>query len=91
MVGSMTIRMAEGAPDATAQQDKAIAHLQQFLAAKPNAPQSSQAHYILGSLAAQREDNETAKGHFEKYLELEPNGDQADEVKQFLADLSAEG
>ncbi len=89
MVGSMAIRMAEGASDATARQDQAIAHLKQFLTAKPNAPQSSQAHYILGSLAAQREDNETAKSHFQKYLELEPNGAQADEVKQFLADLSA--
>ena len=90
MVGSITIRMAKDASDATSRQDQAIVHLKQFLSAKPNAPQSSQAHYIIGSLAAQREDNETAKSHFQKYLELDPNGAQVDEVKKFLADLSAE-
>jgi TolA-binding protein len=63
-------------------------HLSKFLEAKPNAPQSPQAHYILGSLAAQSEDTETAIAHFQKYLKLQPAGPQADEVKKFLAELS---
>lgn len=88
MVGSIAIRGAEGSPDASAAQQKAITHLTAFLAAKPDAPQSPQANYILGSLAAQKDDDATAKAHFERYLELEPNGAQAEEVKQFLADLS---
>ena len=79
--------MAEGREDATALFDSAINHLNQFVQAKPNAPQSAQAHYILGSLAAQREDNVTAKTHFDRYLQLQPEGAQAEEVKKFLADL----
>ncbi|HJS74274.1 MAG TPA: tetratricopeptide repeat protein [Vicinamibacteria bacterium] len=90
MVGSNAIRQAEGSPDAAALQQKASDHLTKFLAAKPTAPQAAQAHYILGSLAAQRDDNETAKTHFQKYLELEPNGAQAEEVKKFLQDLTAQ-
>ena len=88
MVGSMAVRGAEDSPDAAAANQKAISHLTLFLEAKPDAPQSSQAHYILGSLAAQADDIATAKTHFQRYLELEPDGPQADEVKQFLADLS---
>jgi tetratricopeptide (TPR) repeat protein len=90
MLGSNAIRMAEGSTDAAALQQKATDHLTKFLAAKPNAPQAAQAHYILGSLAAQRDDNETAKTHFQKYLELEPTGAQAEEVKKFLQDLTAQ-
>jgi TolA-binding protein len=90
MLGSTAIRGAEGSPDAPALQQKAIDHLTKFLAAKPTAPQAAQAHYILGSLAAQRDDNATAKTHFQKYLELEPTGPQAEEVKKFLADLNAQ-
>ena len=90
MVGSNAIRQSEGSPDAAALQQKASDHLTKFLAAKPTAPQAAQAHYILGSLAAQRDDNETAKTHFQKYLELEPNGAQAEEVKKFLQDLTAQ-
>jgi tetratricopeptide (TPR) repeat protein len=89
MLGSNAIRLAEGSPDAAALQQKASDHLTKFLAAKPTAPQAAQAHYILGSLAAQKDDNETAKAHFQKYLELEPNGAQAEEVKKFLKDLTA--
>lgn len=89
MLGSNAIRQAEGSPDAAALQQKASDHLTKFLAAKPTAPQAAQAHYILGSLAAQKDDNETAKAHFQKYLELEPNGPQAEEVKKFLKDLTA--
>jgi len=90
MVGSIAVRMAEGATDARALQQKAIDHLTKFLAAKPTAPQAAQAHYILGSLAANRDDTATAKTHFQKYLELEPNGPQAEEVKKFLQDLAAQ-
>jgi tetratricopeptide (TPR) repeat protein len=90
MIGSNAIRQAEGSADAAALQQKASDHLTKFLAAKPTAPQAAQAHYILGSLAAQRDDNETAKTHFQKYLELEPNGAQAEEVKKFLQDLTAQ-
>jgi tetratricopeptide (TPR) repeat protein len=89
MLGSVLVRTAEGSPDAAAAQQRAIAHLEKFLAAKPTAPQAPQAHYILGSLAAQRDDDAGAKKHFQKYLELEPNGAQAEEVKKFLADLGA--
>lgn len=89
MLGSIAIRKAEGSPNAAAEQQSAITHLEQFLAAKPTAPQASQAHYILGSLAAQKDDNPKAIMHFEKYLQLEPNGAQAEEVKKFLADLKA--
>ena len=88
MVGSIAVRDAESSGDAEAAHQAAITHLEQFLVAKPNAPQSSQAHYILGTLAAQKEDDDVAKSHFEKYLELEPNGAQAEEVKQFLSALS---
>jgi tetratricopeptide (TPR) repeat protein len=88
MVGSIAIRMAEGSPDAAALQQKAQDHLTKFLTAKPTAPQAAQAHYILGSLAANKDDNAAAKTHFQKYLELEPNGPQAEEVKKFLADLA---
>ena len=90
MVGSIAIRGAEGAADPAAMKQKAADHLTKFLAAKPTAPQAAQAHYILGSLAAQRDDNEGAKTHFQKYLELEPNGPQAEEVKKFLQDLTAQ-
>lgn len=90
MVGSIAIRMAQGSPNAAAEQQKAQENLEKFLAAKPTAPQAAQAHYILGSLAAQKDDNDAAKKHFEKYLELEPNGTQAEEVKKFLADLKAQ-
>jgi tetratricopeptide (TPR) repeat protein len=90
MVGSIAIRGAEGSAEEAALKQKAADHLTQFLAAKPTAPQAAQAHYILGSLAAQRDDNETAKTHFQKYLELEPTGPQAEEVKKFLQDLTAQ-
>jgi TolA-binding protein len=91
MLGSNAVRMAEGgSPEAAALQTKAADHLTKFLAAKPTAPQAAQAHYILGSLAANRDDVETAKTHFQKYLELEPTGAQAEEVKKFLADLTAQ-
>jgi TolA-binding protein len=63
-------------------------HLNKFLEMKPDAPEAAQAHYILGSLAAQSEDTATARMHFQKYLELQPQGAQAEEVKQFLADLA---
>jgi tetratricopeptide (TPR) repeat protein len=90
MVGSIAVRKAEGAPDAATLQQKASDHLTKFLAAKPTAPQAAQAHYILGSLAANRDDTATAKTHFQKYLELEPTGPQAEEVKKFLQDLTAQ-
>ena len=90
MLGSNAIRMAEGSADAAALQLKATDHLTKFLAAKPTAPQAAQAHYILGSIAAQRDDNAAAKTHFQKYLELEPTGAQAEEVKKFLKDLTAQ-
>ena len=86
----MAVRLAEGSEDAATQQQAAIDHLQKFLDVKPSAPQSPQAHYILGSLAAQRDDDATAKTHFEKYLELAPQGPQAEEVRKYLEDLSAE-
>ena len=89
MLGSMAIRQADGAENASEMHDTAKTHLEAFLTAKPDAPQSPQAHYLLGSIAAQKEDTEGARTHFEKYLELQPEGAQAEEVKKFLADLGA--
>jgi TolA-binding protein len=88
MLGSMAVRQAEGMADPSAQHNAAKRHLSKFLELKPTAPQAPQAHYILGSLAAQSEDTATATAHFQKYLQLQPQGAQAEEVKQFLADLS---
>ena len=59
MLGSMAVRQAEGAADAAAQNNAAKTHLDKFLEMKPNAPQAPEAHYILGSLAAQSEDTAT--------------------------------
>jgi hypothetical protein len=88
MLGSMAIREAEGAADPAAQQALTKEHLNKFLELKPDAAEAPQAHYILGSLAAQIEDTETARSHFQAYLKLQPSGAQAEEVKQFLTDLA---
>lgn len=91
MVGSIIYRNAEQAENKAEHFGVVKDHLGKFLEAKPNAPQAPQALYILGYIAAQEEDNETAKSHFEKFLQLQPTGPQAEEAKRFLAELSAEG
>ncbi len=88
LLGFAVVQTADASPDAEAAKQLAATHFEQFLAAKPTAPQSAQAHYLLGSFAADKEDDATAKSHFEKFLQLEPNGPLADEVKAYLSDLA---
>ena len=66
----------------------AVKHCQNAIASDP---EFAEAHYVLGWVAAQEEDNETAKTHFEEFVKLQPTGPQADEAKRFLAELSESG
>jgi tetratricopeptide (TPR) repeat protein len=88
MVGSIIYQQSEQSGDRAAQFGVIKQHLSSFLAAKPDAPQTPDALYILGWIASQEEDNDTAKGHFERFLQLRSEGPQADEARRFLAELS---
>ena len=59
-----------------------------FLTAKPQAPQAADAHYILGGIAIEEDDEETAKSHFETFIQLQPSGPQAEEAQRYLDDLA---
>ena len=88
MIGSSLYRSLDQVEDKAAQYPTIKNHMTLFLTAKPDAPQASEAHYVLGWVAAQEDDNETAKTHFEAFLQLQPTGPQADEARKFLEALS---
>ena len=88
MIGSIMYRSLDQAADQKAQFPEIKNHMTTFLGAKADAPQAAEAHYILGWIAAQEEDNETAKTHFETFLKLQPTGAQAEEAQKFLDALA---
>lgn len=88
MSGSSMYYSLDQVADKAAQYPTIKSHMSTFLAAKPTAPQASEAHYVLGWIAAQEEDNETAKTHFEAFLQLQPTGPQAEEAQRFLDELA---
>ena len=88
MLGSSMYRSLDKVEDQASQFPAIKNHMSTLLSAKPKAPQASEAHYVLGWIAAQEEDNETAKSHFEIFIQLQPNGPQSEEAKKFLAALA---
>ena len=88
MLGSTMYRLLDQVEDKAPEFPTIKNHMTTFLTAKPDAPQAAEAHYILGWIAAQEEDNETAKTHFETFLRLQPSGAQAEEAQKFLDALA---
>ena len=91
MAGSSMFRTVDQAADKAAQFASMKTHMSAFLAALPNTdPRAPEAHYVLGWLAAQEEDDATAKTHFETYIQIAQPGPQLEEAKQFIASLESE-
>jgi len=67
-------------------------YLGKFVALSKGGATLTQAHYLLGDLAAKEGDNATAAEHFEKYMAGNPDpGAQTDAVQKFLTDMKAQG
>ena len=70
--------------------EKAKASLEQVVSG-PEEASFPRAHYILGVLAAQAQDVQTAVTHCRRYLELEPESDAAAAVRKQLDSWKAAG
>jgi len=87
MLGSMLMRQSQGASNGVELQARAKTHYERALVINPSFNQASEANYILGAMALQKENYDLAVKYFRRYLQLEPSGSHAAEVKRTLDDI----
>ena len=89
MAGSMAFRGSESAPpdnpaERAAAESEALLHFAALLEVEPDSPRAAVSHYFLGTIAADREECETARQHYEAFLAIAPEHERASEVRRYL-------